>query len=242
MRLKRCDMFLGSEEYYDDIYEAIGKDYAAEAEVVHRLVKKYKHPGGGILLDVACGTGSHTGVLRKYYSVQGLDYDKNMLVVARKKFPAIKFQHGNMVDFNLNRRFDVITCLFSSIGYVRTKTDLRKAVMNMQRHLSPGGLLLVEPWFAPAQWNPGHIHTVHVDKKDLKITRMSFGGKRGNISTLDFHYLIGDKTGLRHFTERHELGLFTHEEYMRAFQTGGMKTIHDKKGLDGRGLYIGVKT
>lgn len=234
-------MFLESEKYYDEIYGAMGKDYAAEAGIVHRLIQKYKRTNGKMLLDVACGTGSHAGALNKHYSVEGLDYDRNMLVVARRKHPTIKFHHGSMVEFNLKGQFDVITCLFSSIGYVKTKAGLRKAVRTMQQHLLPGGVLLVEPWFAPAQWNVGNVHTIHINKKDLKITRMSFGGRRGDISSIDFHYLIGTPNGVEHFTERHELGLFTHEEYVDAFQTAGLKTSFNKKGLDGRGLYIGVK-
>ena len=234
-------MFLHSEKYYDAIYGTMGKDYVAEAKIVHGLVQKHKRSKGKALLDIACGTGSHAEVLSKYYKVEGMDYDKGMLVVARRKYPNLKFEHGNMIDFSLKRKFDIITCLFSSIGYVRTKANLHKAIKTMADHLVSGGVLLVEPWFTPSQWNTGRVYTTHVNNKDLKITRMSFSSKKGNVSSIDFHYLIGGSAGVEHFTERHELGLFTHEEYMTAFQTADLKTFHNKKGLDGRGLYIGIK-
>lgn len=234
-------MFLHSEKYYDAIYSTMGKDYVAEAKIVHELVQKHKRSKGKALLDIACGTGSHAEVLSKYYKVEGMDYDKGMLVVARRKYPNLKFEHGNMIDFSLKRKFDILTCLFSSIGYVRTKANLRKAIKTMADHLVSGGVLLVEPWFTPSQWNTGRVYTTHVNNEDLKITRMSFSSKKGNVSSIDFHYLIGSSTGVEHFTERHELGLFTHEEYMTAFKTADLKTFHNKKGLDGRGLYIGIK-
>lgn len=235
-------MFLKSETYYDALYEkGLGKDYAKEAGKAHKLIQKYCHSGGFNLLDVACGTGTHAGHLSRYYKVEGMDLDPSMITLARKKHPKIRFFQGDMVDFNLHRRFDAITCLFSSIGYAKTKANLHKAIKAMTRHLRDGGVLLVEPWFSPQQWSVGHIHILHVDKLELKITRMSVGGKKGNVSTLDFHYLVGSVQGIEYFTEHHELGLFTHADYMNSFRAAGLEVVHDKKGLDGRGIYIGRK-
>jgi hypothetical protein len=124
---------------------------------------------------------------------------------------------------------------------VKTKTNLRKAIKNMSNHLLPGGVLLVEPWFTPEQWNPGRVFTLRVDKPNLKIVRMSHSGQRGNVSLLEFQYLFGTPKGITHETEGHELGLFTHEEYLDALKAAGLKVVHNAKGLDGRGLYIGKK-
>lgn len=234
-------MFSKSEAYYDALYEALGKDYVKETDKIHKLIQKYCQSGGVNLLDVACGTGTHAGFLSKQYKVEGMDLDPGMITLARKKHPRIRFFQGDMVDFNLHRRFDIITCLFSSVGYVKTKANLHKAIKSMTRHLRDGGVLLVEPWFAPNQWMVGFIHTLHVNKPELKVTRMSIGGKRGKVSTLDFHYLVGTKTGIEYFTEHHELALFSHEEYMHAMLAANLEIFHDKKGLDGRGLYIGRK-
>jgi ubiquinone/menaquinone biosynthesis C-methylase UbiE len=164
-----------------------------------------------------------------------------MLKVARKKFPKIRYHQGDMTDFNLSHKFDAIVCLFSSIGYVKTKAKLQKTLKTMSRHLLPGGVLLIEPWFTPKQWSVGYVHMLHVNKPDLKITRMSRSGQKGRVALLEFQYLIGTPKGIEHSSELHELGLFTHEEYTEAFQSAGLKVIHNKKGLDGRGLYIGKK-
>lgn len=233
-------MFSQSAKYYDEIYASLDKNYAAEANKVRKIVQKYKKSKGKLLLDVACGTGMHAGLLNKYYQVEGLDLDAEMLSVAKKKHPEIRFHQGDMTDFDLGRQFDVIVCLFSSIGYVKTKPRLQKAIKNMAEHLLPGGVLLIEPWFGPKQWHPGYSYMIQVNKPDLKIVRMSYGGHRGKISTIEFQYLIGTSKGIEHAVEIHELGLFTYKEYMDAFKAAGLKVTHDPEGLDGRGLYIGT--
>jgi len=235
-------MFSKSANYYDDIYASIDKDYSVETKKLQKFIQKHKKSGGHKLLDVACGTGTHANLLNQHYHVEGLDLDSKMLSVARKKYPGIKFHNGDMLDFNLNHKFDVITCLFSSIGYVRTKSNLAKAMRNMAGHLLSGGVLLVEPWFSSEQWNVGHIHTTVVNRDDLKIARMSRSSRRGNISMIEFQYLIGTSKKIEYTTETHKLGLFSHKDYLDALESAGLKTIHDAKGLDGRGLYIGTKS
>lgn len=173
--------------------------------------------------------------------MEGLDLDPNILSVARKKYPKIRFHQANMIDFKLNKRFDAIVCLFSSIGYVRTKSNLNKAIKTLTQHLLPGGVILIEPWFSPSEWHTGRVFTLQVNKPDLKIFRMSHSSRKGNISIIEFQYLVGTSKGIQHSMEQHQLGLFNKKDYLEAFRKTGLKVIHDPKGLDGRGLYIGIK-
>ena len=70
---------------------------------------------------------------------------------------------------------------------------------------------------------------------------MNVSGRRDNIALLDFHYLVATPEGIEHFTEHHELGLFTDAEYQHAFTRAGLDVTHDAGGLIGRGLYIGAR-
>ena len=220
----------------------MGKDYIAETQKVHQIIQKHKRSPGNSLLEVACGTGLHASVFQQHYQVQGLDLDHEMLEVARESYPEIPFHQADMADFDLVRKFDTITCLFSSIGYVKTTTRLNQAIQTMTNHLLPGGVLIVEPWFTPDQFSVGRVFALFVNQPDLKISRMSLGEVKGHLSILNFHYMVGTPQGIETFKERHELGLFMHEEYLGAFHHARLKTIHDPEGVNGRGLYIGVKT
>ena len=230
-----------SAKYYDAIYAAVGKDYPAEAKTVRKFIQKYKQSEGDSLLDIGCGTGIHANLLSKYYQVEGLDIDPKMLAVARKNYPEIRFQQGDMVDFKLKKKFDIIVCLFSAIGYVKTKSRLQKTIKSMSQHLLPGGVVLVEPWFTPNQWHPGRTYVTQVNKPDAKIVRMSYSSKKGNISIIEFQYLIGTPKGIERDSEILEMGLFTKKEYLDAFRSAGLQVTHDPIGVYGRGLYIGVK-
>jgi hypothetical protein len=86
---------------------------------------------------------------------------------------------------------------------------------------------------------PGRPYLLTVDEPDLKIARMSASGREGDVSILEFDYLVGTPDGTRHFTERHEAKLFTDEQYRNAFERAGLAVEHDEHGLTGRGLYLG---
>jgi len=234
-------MFSKSAKFYDAIYASMGKDYIAEAQKVHELIQKFKKSSGDTLLEVACGTGLHASVLQKFYQVEGLDLDDEMLAIASLNYPDISFHQADMAEFNLEKKFNAVTCLFSSIGYVKTKARLNQAIQTMTHHLLPGGVLIVEPWFTPEQWKPGRVSALFVDQPDLKISRMNISEVEGYLSFFVFHYTVGTPQGVEYFTELHELGLFTHEEYLEAFRKAELEVIHDPEGSDGRGLYIGLK-
>lgn len=234
-------MFTKSAAFYDAIYAATGKDYVQEAHQVHALIQQHTRAPGKTLLDVACGTGSHLAVLREWYEVAGLDLDARMLSIARQRCPGVRFYRSEMATFHLGRRFDAVICLFSSIGYVRTRARLHRTLKTFAQHTVPGGVVLIEPWIFPEKFEEGHVGLVVVDQPALKIARMGGTQRRGTLSPLRFHYLVGTSDGVSHFTEEHTLGLFTHEIYLTAFRAAGLDVSFDPDGLTGRGLYIGRK-
>lgn len=228
-------IFQRSAACYDALYA--WKDYEAEVAAIERAIHE-RRPQAETLLDVACGSGKHLEHLRAHYRVEGLDLSEELLAIARVRLPGVVLHHGDMLDFELGRRFDVVTCLFSAIGYARTLENLGRTVTTMAGHLEPGGLLIVEPWFSPGIFVAGGPHATFVDEPEFKAARISLNEVAGTLSTLDFHYLVGTSEGIESFRERHELGLFTHEHYLEAFGAAGLAVEHDPEGISGRGLYV----
>lgn len=228
-------MFTKSAAFYDAIYS--WKDYEAESARLHDLISQYKKSAGSQLLDVACGTGGHIPHLQQHYQVAGLDLDDSMLDVARAKFPDVTFYHADMVDFDLGKQYDVIVCLFSSIGYVKTVGALNRTLATFKRHLRDGGVVIVEPWLERGMIRDGALHMKTVDEPELKITRINQTRVEGDLTILDFYYLMGTPAGVEYFTEQHELAMFTRQEYEAAFVQAGFSVTTAE--LSGRGLYIG---
>src|SRR5437870_1126498 len=157
-------MFTKSARIYDALYA--WKDYDIEAQRLRDTIQGRGLSDGATLLDVACGTGAHIAHLKQYYRVEGLDLDPELLAIARERNPEIVFHEGDMVDFKLDHRFDVVTCLFSSIGYVKTVPRLNQTLANLARHTAPGGLVLVEPWLMRDVYQVGGVHAMFVDQPD----------------------------------------------------------------------------
>ncbi len=230
-------MFSKTARFYDKIYAS--KDYRAEVQKLVPFIRDNLRSGGDKLLDVACGTGVHIAYLKDEFHVEGLDISAELLEIARQRNPEILFHQGDMTGFDLQRAFDVVTCLFSSIGYVKTLQNLTRAVGCMARHLRPGGVLVIEPWFTPDAWKPDTVHASFIDEPDLKIARVNTSFVQGRLSYFDLHYLIGTPEGTEHFVERHELGLFEIDETCAVLEAAGLEVSYDSDGISGRGLYVG---
>lgn len=228
-------MFLESAELYDAIYHF--KNYARECEVLRAIIQ-VTAPGARTILDVACGTGEHARFLKEKYAVDGVDLNEAYLRAARNKNPDGRYTRADMTDFDLGAAYDVVTCLFSAIGYVRTVDRMNHAIACMAKHVEPGGVLIVEPWITPEAWKPGdtYIHAGEIGTG--KVCRMSRSGREGNLSVLLLHYLRSTPDDIEHYSERLELGLFSRDEMTNAFESAGMDVRYDSDGLMGRGLYV----
>ena len=229
-------MFSESAEFYDLIYRTF-KDYADEAAQIASLLRR--NPRCRTVLDVACGTGEHARLLAdRGFVVDGIDVDPGFVRIASRKHPSGKFFQADMSDFRLPHRYDAVLCLFSSIGYLRTLDRVTSALICFREHLTPGGVIVIEPWFAPGGLDPDRVVRNIGEADDVSVTRVSRVEIDGRLSRLHFDYEITDAAGTRRVSEVHELGLFTRAELMEAFRNAGLDADYDPKGLTDRGLYV----
>lgn len=128
-------------KYYDLFFQQ--KDYDKEVEFIKSVIQKNNIPKDSIL-DVGCGTGTHLYLLKdEFNTLYGVDVSKKMLDIARKKISKANFQEGNMQDFKIDNKFDVITCLYSVFNYNLDKKSAIKTLKNFYKHLKSYGIVII---------------------------------------------------------------------------------------------------
>ncbi|MGD0977760.1 MAG: methyltransferase domain-containing protein [Candidatus Bathyarchaeia archaeon] len=175
-------------KYYDQIYLK-RNDYKSESEVVQNIIKRFKRKPSKTLLDVGCGTGEHLKYLSQNFRCTGLDISRDMINTARAKVPNARFEVADMIDFRLQDRFDVITCLFSSIGYVQNLGNLARTLRNFYDHLTNDGLALVEPWVFKKDFRKGNFAIDTYEDERIKLARMGTSKLTELRRLVHFHYL-----------------------------------------------------
>ena len=114
---------------------------------VARLVELLELPSGARVLDCACGMGRHAHLLAEAgFRVDGVDYSKELLAAARARGtgPRLRYTRGDMrqLPARWSGRFDAVVNVFTSFGFFLHPADDARALAEMARVLTPGGLLI----------------------------------------------------------------------------------------------------
>jgi SAM-dependent methyltransferase len=96
------------------------------------------------LLDIGCGTGNLTTLLTQFDNVTGMDLSVDMLSLAANKAHNINWIEGDMTDFTLNSKFDVITIFCDSLNYLADLEDVKATFTNVYQHLEDNGVLMFD--------------------------------------------------------------------------------------------------
>ncbi len=108
---------------------------------------------GSRILDVGCGNGRlfqlFEGILVDY---SGVDQSEELIRLARKQFPDIDFQVGEMTHLPYpDASFDVVYAI-ASFHHLPTEEKQRAALQEMYRVLAPQGKLLMLNWNLDNAW------------------------------------------------------------------------------------------
>ena len=211
------------------------------------LIPGVAEPDLPALLDVACGTGEHLAQLSREFQLFGVDSSPEMLSVARHKLPGASLFLSDMTSFELGRTFSVVTCLFSSIGYLRSVSMLERAVERMSSHLAEDGVLLIEPPIPPERLDPPETISLRFRHGSAQWEREASARTEGERLHIRFTYrVVGDEPSSAdvaptEIVDNQTIRLFSGHQIATAMERAGLEVEHDSRGPTGLGLWIGRK-
>ena len=130
-------------EYYDSLTANI--DYEEIAEYYNRLNEKF---GGmkGILLDLACGTGSLSVIFsRMGYDVIGTDISPEMLSIAVcKEHDRIEYLCQSMTELDMFGTIDGTVCSLDSINHLNDIDEVKKTFERVSLFSNKGTLFMFD--------------------------------------------------------------------------------------------------
>lgn len=164
MESKR-DQYEGVADSYDQTFKLLPYREHIEAFSLYRVLGDLK---GLSVIDLACGTGIFTRVIRKWSAarVLGVDLSEDMVRVARSHEAdsplGIEYAVGDAVSLGELGQFDVAMAIYL-LGYMRSREELVRTGRSIARNLKPGGRFLtyfVDPGLSRA---PGYYHKYGID-------------------------------------------------------------------------------
>ena len=112
-------------------------------EILQSAIDRY-HPDAKTVLELGCGTGTILGGLNGKYSLTGLDLSMEMLKIAQQKLAKSRLICGDIIDFELDTKFDIIFCVFDTINHLRSYAKWEKVFLQAKKHLRASGLFIFD--------------------------------------------------------------------------------------------------
>ena len=216
--------------YYDLFYQ--GKDYSHEVDYLEEIFKKFQKDVRSIL-DLGCGTGLHTQeLIKRGYEVTGLDLSEEMLARARERNPSATFTKGDMSNFVLNKKFDVIICMFSAMGYLTENHQIERFFRSIKNHLVKNGLLILDVWNGLGVMHElPSIRERKVEVDTIRIVRTATPSLdvKHHINTVRYLVKVYDlplEKLITEYTETHIVRFFFPMELKKYMEDAGFELLH----------------
>lgn len=168
------------------MFDKLAPDYDRNNNIIslftHKIIKYLvvasvgRLPKNVKILDLCTGTGDIAGLLKRKYkkaNVIGVDFSKEMLNIARKKYPKIDFVYADCMDLPFqNGTFDLATISFG----LRNTENYEKTISEIKRVLKNGGIF------------------VHLDfDKKSRFANFIFEKIVKTLKSTDYEYLLQSK-------------------------------------------------
>lgn len=211
---------------YEDVnYENIAKYALAKCEKYGVEKEKY--------LDLACGTGNvgiHVG--KSFKENYFVDLSHEMLIEADKKLRENRVRGKivcqDMCELELNRKFDLITCVLDSTNYILDNESVENYLRGVYNHLKEDGLFVfdINSYYKISEVLGNNIYTY--DSEELFYAWENIF--EDDIVEMNLNFFIKDGEVYERFTEVHEERAYKESEIESILKSIGFKLEEKHNG------------
>ena len=213
---------------YDELMNDF--DYENWSNYIEEIFNRYKVKPTK-LLEMACGTGSLSYYLaKKRYDLVCFDLSSEMLSKAYEKlgkFKNVKLIKQNMINFNINEKFDSVISICDSINYIINKKDLEQCFKNVYNHLNDNGIFIFDiNSFYKLKEIIGN-NTFIEDREDVFYTWQNNFNEDTNICEFFLTFFKSGENDLYYrFDEEHTERAYRVDEIIECLNNAGFKDVN----------------
>lgn len=215
---------------YDYLMDDI--DYDQWVDYLDKFIKKH-YSNAERILELACGTGNITMRLaERGYRVDAVDISDEMLTIAQgkvaNKMGKVRFIQSDMLELDLNERYDVVLCLCDGINYITEMKNVDILFAKVADVLKESGVFIFD--ISSEHKLSDHLgnHTFAENYDDFSYIWENYYDYEQRL--LEFDFTIFQKEGdlFRKYQEYH---------IQRAHQVGELSESLAEKGFENLGIY-----
>ena len=225
------------------------EDYREEAAFYTQVIKENSRIPVNELLEMGCGGGNNASFMKSHFTLTLTDLSEEMLQVSRGLNPECEHIQGDMRNLRLGRQFDAIF-IQDAITYMTTEEDLKRAIETAYVHCRPGGVALFSTDYVRESFQENTRHGGHSGGgRHLRYLEWTHDPDTGDTQYLvDMAYVMDDSKEVNCYHDRHRMGLFPRDSWLRLIKEAGFSTAkafhypHWSDGYYATPNFVGVRS
>lgn len=221
-----------SYSYFADFYDGLTNNvnYNSYAEYILSIAQKYNH-NMGITLDLACGTGNLTVLLKKMgVDIYGIDGSAEMLSVAQEKainndISGMLFLCQKMQNIDLYGTIDTCICTLDSINHITNIENVQKTFSKVSFFMNPRALFIFD---VNTVYKHNEIlanNTFVYDTKDVYCVWQNTLAKDKRTVEISLDFFENIDGVYRRYSENFKERAYTHEEICSMLKKADFKLL-----------------
>ena len=231
---------MGIYEKYAEIYDSSGQIGFSLRTIPYLRELLERHPvEKGSILDLACGTGTVAlSFAGNGWEVWGVDASSEMLAQAENKARetglTLRLSCQDMRHFTVPAGVRLVTCLYDSMNYMLTFSDLQAVMQRVAAHLSPGGIFLFDMNTAWALEHVWDHHTFFIEDDDLSLIMTSEYEERQALARVTVTGFVRRGEVYERFSETHTEQAYSEDHVKAIISASGLELVasYDCFGFD----------